>query len=313
MDCPVLNSLAENLTDHDVPEELRIKIMNKSIGTKPFSSEEIEWLLNKNKRISLFYGSDSDAMMSIYEKAEWLRGRENTLYSHISRPANDLQYRLVDEFSLNWKRSKDPNILGILVHSHNHTAMSGQHTSVTEIIENLKDRYGMEIIKNTSVSIPVSIRSNDDERKYPIVNIVIPDLISVYSILKERFSNFKSSNSSELAVRFTRDFLNDLIDSWKSKLYENDILEHGNNGLHLIIYILANLKFLKSPLYDDLFETLFLNKLGRYDYVYINTVDIQKSGKDDKSHMISNILSLLNDSNIYIDSLINLINNLDIN
>lgn len=178
----------------DIPVELKSLILEESIGTRPFSYKEIEWILETFNRIQIFY----------FKNDEFLPASQMCCYkSH----KNNKELWELD----NIKVFTAPHRFGI--------ESASQKLYTHDIfIDQLTDRFDSGIIRNVNIEVKDIMLSTYYLRE---ADIIIPDLITLYNILKRRFNAIIPDNpikSSKLARKYTQYYLDNLMGYFHDKL-----------------------------------------------------------------------------------------------
>jgi hypothetical protein len=196
--------LPEDIRAVPSPEQHReyaIEDQVEDVGTKSFNEEEINWLLNIRKTIAIMYEyngiSDIGTLVSKFN-SNYLT-ETTMMYTYVWNDGAKISLQNI--------KFKDGN----------------EEIKKKAIRNNLVGRYDTQIIRRSKNII--SYRAKDHEI---FADVIIPDLRSIYILLKRRF-NLITDESINLARKYTMIILNRIMDDMQ-----------GTRIYALIAYLLTN-------------------------------------------------------------------------
>jgi hypothetical protein len=198
-----------------LPEEIRARIIRRAgggtvttqhreytiedriydAGTKPFSREEIDWLLNIRKTLAIMfeYNGDCDIkiLISKFNKNDDILIHTTSIKTYISNEGVNTYFT---DIRFDGREEIDKK----------------------DIRSELIGRYDTQIIKTSD-----TIVSYDDEGGFELyANVIILDLRSIFVILKRRFNLVMPNEAINLARKYTTLIFNTIMDDIEGrKLY----------------------------------------------------------------------------------------------
>lgn len=282
----------EEINPHEfatLPEELKAKIIRTGIGkiitkkyaqitlddritdacNKPFSKDEIEWLLHKNDKILIFF--ELDYYMEMYTFAKI----DDELWKIIDVLVSQYSNELFSYYHFRINFPEEMELLRLPIRKE-------------YLVDKLVNRFDTKIIKETRgldkiedyIIDSILVYMDYEDIFFPVrlADIVLLDIRSIYFIFKERFEIIGINNPEQLARECAQRVLNNIL---------NDMQDYKMPAL--LGYLVKNVSLLSG-------ESNLLSK-----YLHFNTIEPTEEYLQDVTYKCSMLYQILTDyiSDIY--------------
>ena len=209
-----------------LPKEIRYLALDQSVAMKPFTKEEIRWILNVRRTLAIMWSKEGVAQIRMFT-------------SKIDKKAKVLT---------------ETEIFDIDVEKDGSKAFFGQFGRGEEIIKNrvvedLTGRLDTQIMRDSEYEVLGTeygvLGTDGEEEEFDVyADIIILDIRSIFLILRERFELVSPERAIETARKYTINILNTIVDDLglcpNANFFAKKFTMQGTKMFVLMGYLMCN-------------------------------------------------------------------------